>query len=396
MRIPVLLSLLGLTAQLAHAQPLTCPSSGASQQNCGTFHYHVQMWRPDTKTPTDVLGVNRFASMTACESARALEAQRNKAVIDFFKKLKPDGPEQLHRFGPCHCDQTIDRNSPVYLDESARAKQLRSYEEVNGRIRERLLDRGAATESEIVRSLAVPPPNIASTQWTKNVPQIPTGTPKVAATTTEAELKNTAIGTEAVTRTAVIDMPLAPIDLKTLQPRVTSTPTELAERETDEAEESESPADAYINYETARVDEIVKVSAAISDDALRTKIMEACMERLQLLTNLRSITEQAGPKSRLALAAIAAKDEAARIKLATQLFGPTMQTHWAPADAKNAVIEFPPDIVNDSIAVLRDPAGRYPEAQRKLALYFVLARNASLVSNQELWISETIDEFLAK
>jgi hypothetical protein len=355
------------------------------------------MWRPDSKVPSDVLGVNRFASLTACERARSLEVQRNKGVIDFFRKLKPDGPEQLHRFGDCHCDQTTDRNSAIYLDDAARVRQLRLYEEVNGRLRERLLDRGATSEMEVVRALAATRPNVASALWSKNIPSIPSEARVASATAAESELKNTAIGADSSARNvAAIDVLLVAIDPKTITVRPAATT--LAADASDEGSEepAENPADAFINFETARVDEISKASLEVTDDALRTKVMDACYERLQLLTNLRTLAEQTGPKSRLSTMAAAARDEASRLAFAKKLFGPAMQTHWAPADARNAVIDFPPDIANDATAVLRDPADRYTDAQRRLALYYLLARNASLVANQQLWIAEIIDGFLAR
>lgn len=381
----------------AAAQTLTCPSSGSPQQSCSGYHYHIQMWRPDSKVPADVLGVNRFATLTVCESARTLETMRNKAVIDFFRKLKPDGPEQPHRFGACHCDQTTDRNSAIYLDDAARARQLRLYEEVNGRLRERLLDRGATTEAEAVRSLAVTPPNVASALWSKNIPLIPSEARVASATAAESELKNTAIGADSSSRNvAAIDVPLVAIDPKTITVRPAATSLTADASAEGSEEPGENPADAFINAETARVAEISKASMEVNDDALRTKVMDACYERLQLLTNLRTIAEQTGPKSRLSTMAAAAHDEPTRLALAKKLFGPAMQAHWAPADARNAIIEFPPDVVNDATAVLRDPADRYTDAQRRLALYYLLARNPSLVANQQLWIAEIIDGFLAR
>ncbi|MHB0969099.1 MAG: hypothetical protein ACYC7A_00690 [Thermoanaerobaculia bacterium] len=395
MRILLCLTITTLVSISSFAQSLTCPSSGSPQQMCSGYHYHLQMWRPDSKVPSDVLGVNRFATLTACETARTLEIQRNKGVIDFFRKLKPDGPEQVHRFGACHCDQTTDRNSPVYLDEAARIRQLRLYEEVNGRIRERLLDRGATNGSEVVRSLAITPPNVASTLWSKTVPPIPSESRATSATASEAELKNTEIGADSGARSvAAIDVPLATIDPKTISVRTTATVADDAADE--ESDEGAGPADAFIAHEFSRVDEISKAGLAVNDEALRTRIIDACIDRTQLLTNLRSIAEQAGPTSRLSSMMAAAKEEPSRIALATKLFGPTMQTHWAPADARNAIVEFPPETANDATAVVRDPADRYTDAQRRLALYYLLAKNPSLVANQQLWIAEIIDGFLAR
>jgi hypothetical protein len=208
-------------------------------------------------------------------------------------------------------------------------------------------------------------------------------------------LKNTAIGAESGTRSAAaIDVPLATVDPKTISVRTTAIVADDSPGE--EPDEGSGATDAFIAHEFLRLDEIGKAVIVVNDEALRTTIIDATIDRTQLLTNLRSIAEQAGPTSRLSTIMAAAKDEPSRIALATKLFGPTMQTHWAPADAKNAIVEFPPDIVNDATAVLRDPADRYTDAQRRLALYYLLAKNPSLVANQQLWIAEIIDGFLAR
>src|SRR5258706_89378 len=66
------------------AQPLTCPAiSTATGRPCDTFHYHVQMYRPDTRGFVDVFGGNQFASQSACDRARDAQFKRNMAVIEF-------------------------------------------------------------------------------------------------------------------------------------------------------------------------------------------------------------------------------------------------------------------------------------------------------------------------
>jgi hypothetical protein len=46
-------------------------------------------------------------------------------------------------------------------------------------------------------------------------------------------------------------------------------------------------AESFISYETERIQSVLKASSAISDESVKSKIFEACMQRIQLLSNLR-------------------------------------------------------------------------------------------------------------
>src|SRR5689334_18014566 len=107
------------------AQGLTCPAvSTATAHPCDTFHYHVQMYRPDTRAFVDVYGGNQFASQTACDRARDAQFRRNMAVVEFYRS-RGDQQYQADHIGPCHCDMTIERTSPNYLGDMQRIAQLR-------------------------------------------------------------------------------------------------------------------------------------------------------------------------------------------------------------------------------------------------------------------------------
>src|ERR1041384_3175340 len=93
-------------AALAQQQALVCPPV-ASNEPCRRFHWHAQLYRPDTKQFVEVLGTDLFASQAACDRARDAEVKRNAAVVDSFRK-KGDTRYEADRIGPCHCDATTD------------------------------------------------------------------------------------------------------------------------------------------------------------------------------------------------------------------------------------------------------------------------------------------------
>src|SRR5258705_12196631 len=115
----VRLLLIGLLAASAAAQQgLVCPTTAAGR-TCEVFHYHVAMYRPDTKQFAEVFGVNQFATQASCDRARDTQMAANALVVSFFRT----GREQQYeadRFGACHCDMTIDRSSPNFLTDAQR------------------------------------------------------------------------------------------------------------------------------------------------------------------------------------------------------------------------------------------------------------------------------------
>ncbi|HKO56319.1 MAG TPA: hypothetical protein VJ276_10605, partial [Thermoanaerobaculia bacterium] len=131
----------------------------------------------------------------------------------------------------------------------------------------------------------------------------------------------------------------------------------------------------------------------VSDEALKSKIFDAITIRLQVLPNLRSLIQGSGIKSRLATMARDARTEEERLALVTRLFGSEIRRHWAPFDAADVVIEASPELEADPERVLRDASGRVSEAQRKRALYLLLAHNQP-TEQQQLWLQTVIEEFL--
>ena len=150
-----LLSSLFLTCP-AFAQPLLChPVASAAGKPCDLFHFHVQLFRPESRDFIEVYGINQFASMASCERARDAAFKRNMSVVEFMHAQRRDW-WQADKFGPCHCDMTVEKASPNFLSEAARQQQVKDAEEVRQRVRERLIDAKALPDSEVMRSIAPP------------------------------------------------------------------------------------------------------------------------------------------------------------------------------------------------------------------------------------------------
>jgi hypothetical protein len=118
------------------AQGLVCPpATSAMTGPCERFHFHQQMYWPETHTFIDNYGVTQFASESACDRAREAEMKRNQAVADFIRKARNDTRYEIDRFGPCHCDLTFEKSSPLFLDDAQRQAQVKLVEEVRMRVR---------------------------------------------------------------------------------------------------------------------------------------------------------------------------------------------------------------------------------------------------------------------
>jgi hypothetical protein len=452
-----LVPLVMLVAGGAVAQNLVCPTaSSASGAQCETFHYHVQLYRPDTKQLVELYGINQFASQSACERARDAQMKRNLSIVDHIRRAQNQPQYEPDRFGPCHCDMTIERSSPNVLGDPERSAQVRMAEDIRLRVRDRLLDSGLQSDSELVRSATAPasaptalvggprivpiPPSAAAsssmnasdlkpTKATNSSKQsvatddlpladITTAVSSIAAAPAPAPASvpvTNGAGSEPATTSVAASSPApAPLELPTTvvkpeppvsppsqapapapEPAASATPAPAASS-TDAAttpvdELALDAADSFISYETQRIQNVLKASAAISDEGVKSKIFDACMQRTQLLSNLRALIEGSGVKSRLANAARAAREEADRIALVVKLFGPDIAAHWAPKDASDVILPVAAD--DDPEKVVRDASGRYSGDQRKQALYALLARTQP-TEDQQLWLTTVIESFL--
>ena len=136
----------------------------------------------------------------------------------------------------------------------------------------------------------------------------------------------------------------------------------------------------------------MKASSAIGDEDVKAQIYEACMQRIQLLSNLRTLIQTAGAKSRLADFARSAHSESERLAFVGKLFGDDMRAHWAPSDARDVIV---PTTAADSEPerTLRDGSGKVTDQQKKHALYVFLARSQP-TEEQQLWLSTVADSLL--
>jgi len=416
----------GLSSALA--QPLVCPPVAAvAGRPCETFHYHVLLFRPDTRELLEVYGINQFASMGACERARDAQFKRNMAVVEFMRTQRRDW-WQADKFGPCHCDMTIERASPNALTDAARAQQVHDAEEIRQRVRERLLDAKAPPDSEVVRNLAPPLSTTPLIGGPKLVPL-----PPPAAVTTVSNSPDDLRITKAVDTTSPattsLDLPLVEIPLPSItpppevivptpppapvpqavtpapapkpapgpetpspapQPALTPVPTEQVAVIADEPEppSPEEVADAFVRYESQRIQSVLKVSSSIGDESVKAQVLDACTQRIQLLSNLRSLIVGSGAKSRLVAATNMARKENEQLAVVEKLFGSDVPPHWAPKDAADVI--FDPG-VTDAEQVLRD--NRSSGQQKRHALYALLS-TSSPTEQQQLWLNSVIEGLL--
>jgi hypothetical protein len=137
---------------------------------------------------------------------------------------------------------------------------------------------------------------------------------------------------------------------------------------------------------------VLKASSAIGEEDVKAKVYEACMQRIQLLSNLRTLIQTAGAKSRLAGFARNAHSESERLAFVGKLFGDDMRSHWAPSDARDVIL--PSSIAEaDAEGALRDATGKVTQQQKKHALYVFLARSQP-TEEQQLWLSTVADALL--
>jgi hypothetical protein len=438
-----LLLVAALSAGSAAAQqPLICPTAPAGRA-CDAYHFHVQAYRPDTRQFTEVYGINQFASQAACDRARDLHVARSTKTVEYFRGIKEQ--HEGDRVGPCHCDMTTDPSAPNHLTDAARLAQVRTYEEIRLRVREKLLDNRLTTDAELVRSLWSPPAATAQLGGPK-LPALPQPGP-VSVATNPDELRATRTIDTSRPAAAALDVPLVDIGTGAQTPpaeagaattegvtvpaattagsqiavTVPAGPTAVPDAQEEEVvvaaplvtepsaataepaieatipEEdiasAQETAEQFISYETQRIQNVLRASAAIADENVKSRIFEACMQRIQLLSNLRLLIEGSGMRGRLAAAARDANDEAARLAVIAKLFGEDITPHWAPSDAADVIFEVDPNVAAEPERVLRDTTGRVSTADKKRALYLLLAQSQT-TEDARLWLSSIIEGFL--
>ena len=447
---PIIVAALLAAGPLTAQQAMVCPAP--SGRTCELFHYHVQLYRPDTKQYVEISATPQFATQAACDRARDARAAANAKVVEYFVTTKQQ-QYGADRIGPCHCDTTIDKASPTYLSDAQRDMQLRLAEEVRLRVRERMLDQGLTTDSAVVRALDVDPPATPQLGGPRLVPlpqtgpapvmtspddlratkTIDTSKPSVAA----LDLPLVDIGTaappavvEVHATNGVAETPAAPMPAATQPaatqpavtpsapapqtseqpaapaevpaqtpspapaPAVTETPVPAQPAPTEEEMLSaQETAENFISYETQRIQNVARAASSVADENIASRIFEACQQRGQLLSNLRLLIEGSGMRGALANAAREAQSESERLALIAKLFGEDIKPHWAPKDATDVVFDIDPEIAAAPDRVLRDTAGRYSKEQKRRALYLMLARTQP-TEDQRLWLSTVIEGFL--
>lgn len=418
-----------LAATSAAAQPLTCPPADGP---CEAFHFHVQMFHPATRGFAEVYAGPAFATEEACTRTRAARVAANQKVSGYFRDVKKQERYLPDRFGSCHCDMTTEKASPTYLGDAQRRMQLRLAEEIRLLVKERLLDEKVPDDSGLIRALYEDLPSTPALAGPKLVALPPAGPSPV--TTAADDLQATATIDTSRPSVAALDLPLvdigtpadlpgtatAPIEppagapppepVAAAEPPVEETRVEELPSqepapdeppgpesvETDEGEEQESAeevAERFISYETQRIQNILRASSVITDEEVKTRIFEACMERIQLLSNLRLLIEGSGMRSPLTAAARNAETEDDRLAFVARVFGENIRPHWAPADAADVFFEADAEVAAEPERALRDRSGRTTDQQKKQALYLVLARSQP-TEDQRLWLTSVMENFL--
>src|SRR5207237_1401776 len=140
-----------------------------------------------------------------------------------FYRSRGDQKYQPDRIGPCHCDMTVERSSPNYLNDMQRIGQLRTAEEIRQRVRERLLDQDVPSDSELIRGLIPPPAANALVGGPKFVP-LPQRAAVSEVTRSPDELKMTKAIDPSATSTVSLDLPLAEIPIAGIAPEAVPAP----------------------------------------------------------------------------------------------------------------------------------------------------------------------------
>ena len=296
MRLPPLLLSIALVTGAAAAQTLDCPGSAGAR--CDTFHFHVQMYRPDTRGFVEVYGINQFSSQAACDRARDSAMKRNLAVVDFFKRVRNESQYEPDRFGACHCDMTIDKANQRYLTDTQRAAQLRLAEDIRQKVRERLMDAGITTNSELIHDVGPMPIASSPLGGPKLVP-LPQNAPVSQIAIAPTDLKATRTVEASKPPSLAMDVPLVDVPLPggAAAAANVDTPTVTPPAPETTAATASDAAESFIPYETQRIQNVLKASTAISDDALKSRIYDACNDRSQMLSNLRALIEGSGARS---------------------------------------------------------------------------------------------------
>jgi hypothetical protein len=374
-------------------------------RTCELYHYHVQLYRPDTKQRVEIWATPQFATQAACERARDARVAANAKVVEVIRVKQPQ--YETDRLGPCHCDLTP--------NDAQRVAQVRIAEDIRLRVRERLLDLGATSDSEAVRALDVDPDGTPILATPKFVP------PPQSAGSAPATSPDDLLATRTIDTTkpvvAGLDLPLAdigtpaspPAGPQPSPPAVAASSEPPVEEQKVVAESAPAPspnapteeemlsaqdtAERFVNFETQRIQNVLKASTAIADEEVKSKIFDACMQRIQLLSNLRLLIEGSGMRGRLATAAREAESESQRLALMTKLFGDAVKKHWAPQDARDVIFNVEESVAAAPERVLRDSSGKYTVAQKQHALYLVLG-STQPSEDQRLWLSAVVEELL--
>src|SRR5205814_1176562 len=206
--------------------------------------------------------------------------KRSVAVVDCFRRVSNESRYEPDRFGACNCDLTLDKSNPRYLTDAQRAAQLRIARDVRDRVREKLMDAGITTDSEIYRDVAAPPPASPSLVAGQKLVPLPQSTAVAQVSNHATDPKSTHSVDASKPVAASTDLPLIDVlsGAPAPPPAQPVVATDAVADTTPSPTTAADAADKFIPYETQRVQNVIKASSVITDDALKSKIFEACSE----------------------------------------------------------------------------------------------------------------------
>jgi hypothetical protein len=237
------------------------------------------------------------------------------------------------------------------------------------------------------------------------VVNLPQASAAAAATNSPDDLRSTAALDSAKPAVASLDLPLADVT-EAPQPAAPVAPAAEVAAGSEASGPGVGPqisadsntadmdaAAAFIEQETQRIQDLLAAAGEVTDETVKNRIFEATLQRTQVLSNLRTLIEGSGVRSRLALAARDADSEEDRLALVSSLFGDAIAPHWAPQKPADVILTPDGDPDSEPERVLRDRGGRYSEQQKKRALYMLLSRSQPS-AEQQLWLITVVDSFL--
>lgn len=367
----------------AWTQTLTCAS--AHSADCRTYHFHIQPNRQTTGYGTELYGINRFPTIESCETERTRLMTAEKDAVSFVLRVASRAKVGVSNFGPCHCDMTGDSSSRHYLTDQQRFQQRHLQREITLQLLQEALAKGLSPGDPVAEALAARPSSFRTTMWSATVAPPPDSPHRFLDT-----------GAPSMMATGVSSVPPRQLDTSRFELAQITFGSEIPLQmlAADAGTRGRSHGADFLDAEIAETQSHFLDVLDMEESERRERLVELIQQRIQLLSNLSRLVETAGPSSNLARAMAAAEGSDDRLNLIGTIFGADVRHHWRAERPEDLLLDIPPSVSSDPVAILRDPGRRFSHDDRKLALYVFLLRNGSLTESQEMWLSELVESSL--